>query len=477
MYENFNRFKTIDTSSIKAIHQYTVEILSQRGVWVESERARDIYKAHGCQIDGKMVKINEKLLNQAIESLPESFDITPIDPQFKQTFGGDNASFGFQGGATYIAEPDGSRRVSTLNDTHDFFKLAQCFDVITVNNKIAWPLDVPTEHQHLMLTYSQIINNDKIWNPTMFTIDLVCMALGITPEKIKSDAERGLHHFYCGVNPVSPLEHTTLQTDYTIFYAEYGIPSIVSAMPIGGISAPASVEAVILQNNIEVLSSMVLSYLVNPKAPVIYGAIGTVGNMKTGGAPVAPPESKIIEAASIALARYYKLPSRANMGYNDSYTCDFECGAESALQAYNVIRSGANMITGIGDVASIACSSKEKVILDVELIGYINRIMKPLNFSREKAAVSLIADTSPQDTYLTNQHTIKNFRKEFYQPLIFQNNSYDKWLDGGKQDVAERASKKVDTLLTQFKAPDRDPAILKDLKKHVEKALGNTLVH
>ncbi|MEG0379652.1 MAG: trimethylamine methyltransferase family protein, partial [Eubacterium sp.] len=269
MNEIFDRFKQIDRQGIESVHQYTVEILSQRGVWVESERARAIYKKHGCIIDGKMVKINEKLLNEATQSLPSQFDITPIDPCFKQTFGGDHYAFGLQGGATYISEADGSRRVSTLKDTNDFFKLAQYFDLITVNNKIAWPLDIPTEHQHLMLTYSQIINNDKIWNPTMFTVDLVCMALGITPDKIKSDAERGLHHFYCGVNPVSPLEHTTLQTDYTIFYAEYGIPSIVSSMPIGGISAPASVEAVILQNNIEVLSSMVLSYLVNPKAPVI----------------------------------------------------------------------------------------------------------------------------------------------------------------------------------------------------------------
>ncbi|MEG0379480.1 MAG: trimethylamine methyltransferase family protein, partial [Eubacterium sp.] len=210
---------------------------------------------------------------------------------------------------------------------------------------------------------------------------------------------------------------------------------------------------------------IVLCALANPKAPLFYGTLGTVGNMRNGSAPVGVPEEAILEAAGAQLARYYGIPSRGNCGWTSALECDYQAGAETALRVYNTLRCGINVLFGLGDLTSLSQGSKEKFILDVETVENARRIMRPLNFTPEKMCVDLMDKVSHSHSYLEEKHTLKHFRQEFHQPQLFNRITYEAWERDERIHLNAKAHQKVCQILKDFQMPDRDPSIKHDLDR------------
>ncbi|MEG0376858.1 MAG: trimethylamine methyltransferase family protein, partial [Eubacterium sp.] len=245
----FDRFRTLSLDDAAKIHEYTVDVLTQAGIWVEDDKARDIFKKQGAKVEGEKVYITEKMIDFALENAPETFEIKAMDPKNTKVFGGEDCIFAPAGGAVTICERDGIRRDPTIKDVNDFSKLVHCLDAIGLNRPAVHPADVDPLKKFLHITLSDYKYNDKIYQLRQGTLDMLCMIYGITREKMKEDGEKGIHYGYTTTNPVSPLELSTAATDTILFLAEYGIPNIIAPMPIGGISAPATVEATILMQN------------------------------------------------------------------------------------------------------------------------------------------------------------------------------------------------------------------------------------
>ena len=84
-----------------------------------------------------------------------------------------------------------------------------------------------------------------------------------------------------------------------------GIALAISPMPIAGMTAPCTIPGLLISQNCEILGTLVLTQLINPGCPVLYGCIGTVANMRYANAPIGTPETRMIELASSQIARFY----------------------------------------------------------------------------------------------------------------------------------------------------------------------------
>ncbi|MEG0376857.1 MAG: trimethylamine methyltransferase family protein, partial [Eubacterium sp.] len=217
----------------------------------------------------------------------------------------------------------------------------------------------------------------------------------------------------------------------------------------------------------ENVAAIVFSSLINPKAPVFYGCIGAVGDMKKGSSASAAPEMRIIESAGSQMARYYKIPSRGAAASPDAIMMDFQAGAETAMGFYNSIRTGIHLITNMGFMANWMQASKAKLVLDAEIVDHVMRIVRPLEINEETVALDLVKNKGPRSTYLTEKHTLKNYKKNFYNPKVFRRFTYEKWDKEGRIAADAYAEQRAKTLLDAYNAPDRDPSILKDLEKYV----------
>ena len=79
-------------------------------------------------------------------------------------------------------------------------------------------------------------------------------------------------------------------------------------MAMSGGSSPIHIAGTIVQQNVEVLSSLVLSQLVKKGAAFIYGSSTCPLDLRQATATVGSPETGMISAAVSRLARYYSLP-------------------------------------------------------------------------------------------------------------------------------------------------------------------------
>ena len=70
-----NRLRVLDEAQMDRLHETTVEILENTGVILESDRALDIFRENGANIEGNRVFIPRKMLEAAIESAPSSFKL------------------------------------------------------------------------------------------------------------------------------------------------------------------------------------------------------------------------------------------------------------------------------------------------------------------------------------------------------------------------------------------------------------------
>lgn len=80
---------------------------------------------------------------------------------------------------------------------------------------------------------------------------------------------------------------------------------------------------------------------------------------------------------------------------------------------YSSVRSGVHLITNMGFMGNWMQASKAKLVLDAEIIESVLRIMHPLEITEEKTALDLIKKLGARSTYLTEKHTLKNYKKIF----------------------------------------------------------------
>ncbi len=276
METHFERICPLSESDLEKVHTKTVDILTNTGMLVGSERARKVFQEHGLRVDGRTVFFTEKVIEEAVKRAPECFTILARNPKNNLQVGGDSFAFGPTGIAPFFMESNGVQRPAVKADCINFLKLVQSSDLIAFNRQVVLASEVPQEGNHFWHLLGEIKYTDKpcqIYDEN--SLQLVCMAFGITPEKMKEDARKGVHYALGGINPVSPLFLTADQSDLVILLAEYGVPFVIAAMPVAGMSAPCTLPGVLITQNCENLGMLVLSQLINPGAPVIYGTIGT----------------------------------------------------------------------------------------------------------------------------------------------------------------------------------------------------------
>lgn len=470
MENTYDRLKTLNKEQIDLIHNKSVEILAKTGFWFDSEKARNIFKKHGFKVDKDIVFFKEKDIENAIETIPSEFTVQARNPGNNISVGGENFSFSNNAGAPFILDYGGGVRISSSEDYKNFLKLNQQLVAIDYTREmVSSSFDIPAERALLYELNWQLKLTDKPVNCVFGAgAGLLAIAFGIDKKKMKEDSLNGITYGFGNYNPRSPLALENSQCERCIDLAEWGIPACISPMPMGGMTGPVTLPGLIVLQNTEILAPLVLSQLASPGAPVIYGILATVTDMKTTVAPTAAPEVGIIMRACTQMAKLYGLPTRGDVGVSDSCTVDYQAGAESAYHFVNAIRCGVNLLPGLGSLQSRGIGSFEKLILDAEIAQQIKRMLKPMDFNEENMAIETIMSVGQKGHYLTQPHTLRNFRQEIFAPDVFIRQTYKSWEKSGMEDSYARAHEKVKKLLQIYTKPELGKDIEKDMDTYAE---------
>ncbi len=472
--------RLLNKEDLESIHEATVEVLESVGVELQNDAALELFKSKDAELDGHRVKIPRKVLEQAIETAPESFTLCARDDAKSLIIGKGQTRTHVEpsNGCIYAQSQDGGRRLANMDDLIGFFKLAQASEVCNINGAIpVEPSDIDPNGASLRILFETLKHTDKPIRSNIGTrseiekmFRMVEIAKG-EPGYLQDHAA-----VYVSINPLSPLAFDDTPLEAIMTYAEYGQPVTILSCALAGVSAPMSLTGVSVMQNAEILSGLVLTQLVRPGAPFIYAPACAVPNMQTGQYVTGSPESNKINLMNLQLAReLYGLPTRTMAGLTDAKTVDAQAGLETMQNLFQCMMGGASIVNEcLGVLDSIMTNSFEKFILDEEMMARILKFMEEIRSGEVdgsdngralnlRADVDLIKEIGPRGTFLYHMSTMKNCRNA-WRPTVSNWDNYDKWKADGGKDVVDAANEKYRAILAEAPESLLDADIEKELK-------------
>ncbi|MBP2644132.1 MAG: trimethylamine methyltransferase [Firmicutes bacterium] len=295
------------------IHLATLDVLTNIGVKVDSEEAREIFYSNGCTLDREtnIVKIPAYLVEDALRSTPKTFRACGRNPENDWLNEGNRTGFVNFGEAVHMIDPyTHELRKPLKKDVDDVTRFCEAMDQIVVFERAIGPSEVDPDVAQVHIAESFYNHSTKH------------AYIGMTrPENMRAVAKMGYvvaggedkfrdrPLFSQSTDPVSPLLHSKGATDTLIEAIRQGVPAKVNSMGLAGGTTCVHLASSLVTHNAEILSMLVLGQLVKKGHPMVYGTSTTMIDLRTTVACVGTPELALFSSAVAKLAQFYNLPS------------------------------------------------------------------------------------------------------------------------------------------------------------------------
>lgn len=466
------------------IHESTMELLQNVGVKVDSEEASALLLEHGAEVDEKTkhIKFPENLIKNLLKKVPNSFSLYGSDGNYKVDVNTITTNFATQGAPTKIYDKNNplKPRDALLADLQKFLKITNTLNYISCPHLDVWPVDVPYETLHCIAIKEWLKNSCKPFGigcrGKIMSKDVMQMLSIIVNGQEELVKKPRIIGFF---NPISPLTLPKILVGGLFVFAHYKQPLIVASSASGGLNAPLTLAGLLTQTNAEVLSSIILTQLINPGTPVLYGTVNTPIDPRTGNVAWGSIETSLITIASAQLARFYNIPSRASGCITNSNIFDMQNGFERFNTLSSAAYAGINYITCAGTYECGLASSLELLVIDNELAGMVSRALKGINVGINTIALdeieSIVSGGKHGLLFLGLQHTVKNIKRELFIPSLSERNSRNTWIKKGSLDIIDKAQKKIKIILKDHMIKVLEPKLEKTLDDFIKKVKKRNL--
>lgn len=464
----------LSADQIEAIHEASLHILENFGIEVMSTRALALFEKAGASVDHAVqtVRLDRGLVAEALKTAPTAYTLTPRNPERKIHLGGDTINFTLVAGPPNVHDMERGRRAGNLRDYCDLIRLAQHFNCIhMLGNQVCAPVELPANSRHLDTYFANLTLTDKSFHVSAIGrgraldgISMMAIARGLTLDRMRDDP---------GVTTIisvnSPRRFDDAMSEGLMTMAEHGQSVAVTPFTLMGAMSPVTLAGALAQQNAEALFGVVLTQLVRPGAPVMYGAFTSNVDMRSGAPAFGTPENTKANIASGQLARRYSLPYRTTPG-SASNAADAQGAYETMMALWGAILGHGNLVYhAAGWQEGGLTASFEKLIIDVEMIQHMMEFLEPIRVDESELAVEALGRVPTGGHFFGEPHTLERYSTAFYQPMLSNWQNYEAWTEAGALDATQRATKLWKKALGEYQQPPMDPAIREELEAYMAK--------
>ncbi|MCP3909810.1 MAG: trimethylamine methyltransferase family protein [Actinomycetia bacterium] len=437
-------------------------ILEQVGIEIRDHpSALDRYAEAGADVDGTRVRFPRGLCRQIVsENAPGRYTQHARNPANTVEVGGDATVFAPNYGSPFAFDLDQGRRYATIDDFQNLVKLTYLSPHLHHSGgTVCEPVDIPVSQRHLDMVYAHLRYSDKAFMGSVTAGERAADSIELARIGFGGDLE-GRTVMTSLINASSPLvwDNTMLAAAET--YAAANQATVISPFVLAGAMAPATSAGVAAQTLAEALAGMTFVQLVRPGAPVVFGSFAGSMSMQTGAPTFGTPEPAIVNYTVAALARRLGVPFRAGGSLTASKLPDAQAAYESLATLIPTVMSGTNFVLhSAGWLEGGLTVGYEKLILDHDQLGFMNKFAQGLDLSPNGQALDELLEHTPGDHHLGTAHTLANFETAFARSETADNASFEQWEEEGSLDAAQRANRVWKEKLASYQAPPIDDAI------------------
>jgi trimethylamine--corrinoid protein Co-methyltransferase len=456
-------YRPLSDGDMHQIAEAAFRLLEESGMAVYSPVAFAAFQAAGARTDAEQQRVwlPRSLVEDAIASNPSSITLFSRDGEADCVLENNRVHYGTGGTAIFVLDPDtGERRPSTIEDVARNAFMVQRLDNVHLFTINVFPNEIETVDEiDINRFFHSLDNTTKHVMGGIYTMAglkqavTMCEMIAGSPAALQ---EKPFASFITLI--ISPFKIDHDYGDMTCYLADKGLPVVVPTEPICGTTAPITLAANVLTHLAETLGGIALVQSVRKGAPGICGSVGSITNLRTMDHLGGPIERALLNAAVSQVAQHFELPLYSTAGTTDSLVVDTQATYESAMSNLLVAMSGANYIhDAAGLMEADLTVSYEKLVIDDEILGMCQRVLRGIEVNDETLAIDLMIEKGPGEDYLGEEHTVEHMRKEFFVPKLA--NRRKRGQPRADQDALATARKVVADLLSAPAPSCLDPGI------------------
>lgn len=467
-------YKPLSEIEVEILHDKALEVLEKIGITYEDglEDLLALVSDAGCRVDETCRRIffPRNLVTEMVGRAPEEFTLYSRDGQNDLHLGQDRVYCGTGGTAIRVVDLEtGEVRQSVLQDLTNVARITQEMAHIHFFQHCCVPHDVPVEHYDVNGIFAAMMGTTKHCmlgcNSDAGLREAVKMVARIAGGKEQLKERPLLSISACMI--ISPLKFCTQSAKNVRQAAQLGVPTTVTSAPMSGSTSPMTMAGTLIQTHAEVMAGISVHQLTAPSAPVLYGGLPAMANMKTLGYQGGSVEVGMMMAAIHQLSRHIQVPNYSSSGLSDAKTPDVQAGWEKTFTTVLNVMGGCNYVHhAAGMLESMLCIAYEQYIIDDEIIGQACKMLEGISIDEDHMAMEAIAKVGPGGHYLMSDHTLKHMRSEYFQGSgLSDKNLRNRWEEGGSKSTRERAREIAQAILQQPFEPKIAKTIADEIRK------------
>lgn len=475
---NGGYYSPLSQEMIERIHNASMEVFEQVGVKITYKPVLELWRRAGAEIDNeKMIaRLGRDTVMKRISTAPKEITLCGRDPKNDIVLSGTNTHMGTGGTALNIIDVfTKERRPTNVLDVAASARVVDACDDIDFYVIACYPKEFQKSKVDVNRFYAAITNTSKHVMGGVYTIDgvkkVAHMAKAIAGSE---DAFRKRPFISMITSVMSPLLFDGAYTELMETACKLGIPVAPSTAPMAGTTSPVTLAGTLVQMNVEALSGIITTQLIDPGHPTLYSVVPTTTDLRTGTFCFGSIEMGMMNAASAQLSRFYGIPIYNTAGPSESKILDTQSAYESSLSILLTALAGSNYIhEAAGILESGLTISLGGYVIANEIIGMVKRVLKGIEVDEEHLAVDCIKRIGPAGNYISDDHTLAFMRGEHFYPTVSDRKARMLWESDGATSAEERARNLAIQHLKEHSPLGIDSAVCQQIRKDIPEIADN----
>ncbi len=458
-------------SQIERVHAYSLQILSDIGIQIASEKARKLFRQAGARfLDDQTVSLNADLIHWAMDAAPSALEI--FDRRGRRAFAlkpGAETRFGVGVTNLYYEQP-GVRKVVPFALTH-VETAARLTEALPAFDLLATPGvagDLPPESADLLVTLAMAANTCKplvllVSEPRLFdtTLDLLQALFG----------DRAQKPFVLPyVNPITPLVLNEDTTEKMSSAIGRGFPIIFSNMGMSGATTPITPGGTLALLNAELLGGLVFSQLVRKGAPIVLGSIPAGFDMQNM-MSLYTPRTMLLNLACAEMMAHYGIPHSGTSGSGPGWGADLPAASALWMNHLTSCLGKVGLAPFVGGNLDSLVFSPAMVVYAGEVVRLARQFADGFTLDDQAVDTEDIRSVGAGGNFLGSEVTCRLFRDMMETSPIWPNMTLEQWQQNDRPQAASVLERYTLDLIADLAPPPDCQDLMAKGNAFIEKSL------